>query len=67
MVDPIGDITQLVGEITGIALSDPLSAVSILFGGLFLGASMLALGYLTVGAVVDLVTPEKSQSQSPRA
>lgn len=67
MVDIIGNVVELVTQIAGIAASDPLSGILVLFGALFMGVSMLAFAYLTLGAVVDLVTPEKSRAQSPKA
>jgi hypothetical protein len=48
---------QLPQEIAGVATRDPLSAVLVLVGSLMLALSVGAFGYLTLGAVVDLVTP----------
>ena len=50
-----------------IALSDPLSALLIAFGALFVGASSAVFGYLTLGAAVDLIMPDVSGQQPPRA
>ncbi|WP_250137765.1 hypothetical protein [Halorientalis salina] len=52
--------TVALSEIIGAILSDPLSVVSILFGGLFIGGAMLAFGILALGAVADFVTPDLS-------
>jgi len=67
MVDLIGNLTTMITEFTNIALSDPLSAILILFGSLFVGGSVLAFTYLTLGAVVDLVTPEVSEGPARQA
>ncbi|MFD1587896.1 hypothetical protein ACFR9U_12985 [Halorientalis brevis] len=67
MVDLIGNVTTMITEFTNIALSDPLSAILILFGSLFVGGSVLAFTYLTLGAVVDLVTPEVSEGPARQA
>lgn len=48
-----------------VALQDPLSAVLVVFGALFVGASVAAFGGLTVGAVVDLLTPSGSGRSPP--
>lgn len=68
MVDLIGTNVPLATESANVPLtdilttilSDPLSVISILFGALFIGGAMLALGYLSIGAVLDLVTPDLS-------
>ncbi len=67
MVDLIGNVTTMINEFTNIALSDPLSAILILFGSLFVGGSVLAFTYLTLGAIVDLVTPEVSEGPARQA
>ena len=67
MVDLIGNVTTMINEFTNIALSDPLSAILILFGSLFVGGSVLAFTYLSLGAVVDLVTPEVSEGPARQA
>jgi hypothetical protein len=66
MASLIGSIPQLVTEFTRIALSDPLSAISMAFGSAFIGLSVLAFAYLSLGAVVDLVTPDLSSRKPPR-
>jgi len=49
--------TTIVEAIELIALSDPISTVLFLFGGLLTGASVLVLGWLAAGAAVEFVTP----------
>jgi hypothetical protein len=67
MVDPIADLAEAASQFTDVALSDPLSAILLAFGGLFLGISSLAVAYLGLGAVVDLVTPDVSREPPLRA
>ena len=40
-------------------LADPLSAVLVLLGAVFVGAAMLVLGYLAAGATVRLFMPTR--------
>jgi len=49
-----------------IATRDPISAVLIAFGALFVFASVGAFGVLTLGAVLDLVTPSRIGREPPR-
>jgi len=67
MVNVIGNITEMITQFTNIALSDPLSAISLAFGSLFIAVSVGAFGYLALGAAVDLVTPERSREPPQRA
>jgi hypothetical protein len=66
MASLLGSIPQLVTEITRIALSDPLSAISVAVGSAFIGLSVLAFGYLVLGAVADAVLPDLSSREPPR-
>lgn len=43
-----------------VATQDPLSAISMVMGALFVLAAMGALGYLTLGAVVELLGASSS-------
>jgi len=49
--------TTIVEAIETIALSDPISTVLFLIGGLLTGVSVLVLGWLAAGAAVEFVTP----------
>ena len=40
----------------GSVVGDPLSVLLVVLGAAFIGAAMLVLGYLVLGAAVDLVT-----------
>jgi len=50
--------TTVVEAVENIALSDPISTVLFLFGGLITGVSVLILGGLAAGAAADLLSPE---------
>lgn len=67
MVDIIGNIIKMITQFTDIALSDPLSAISLAFGSIFVAISVGAFAYLALGAAVDLVKPERSREPPQRA
>ena len=46
---------SIVEAIENIALSDPISTVLFLLGGLIIGASVLVFGGLAAGAAADLL------------
>lgn len=48
----------LLEAIENIALTDPLSTILFLFGGLITGVSVLVLGGLAAGAAAELLTGE---------
>lgn len=52
--------------LAGNLLSNPLSIVLLLIGALLVGVSVMALGYLTLGAVAEFVLPDFSQGQPPQ-
>jgi hypothetical protein len=47
---------SIMEAIENIALTDPISTVLFLFGGLITGASILVLGSLSVGSAVEFLT-----------
>lgn len=47
---------SIMEAIENIALTDPISTVLFLFGGLITGASILVLGGLSVGSAVEFLT-----------
>jgi len=67
MVDPIENVTTMITEFTNVALGDPLSAVLLATGTVLFALSFLVLTYLTLGAMVDLVTPDVSREPPLRA
>lgn len=63
----LSDLLRMPGEFADVAATDPLSALLLLVGALLVAVSMGAFGYLTLGALVDLVTPDVSARGPPRA
>ncbi len=58
MIGTLIDNVVRMGELfAGIAGADPLSAILIAVGNVLMLAAVGVLGYLTLGAAVDLVTP----------
>jgi hypothetical protein len=55
--DLVASVLELPGAFGAVAANDPLSAVLLVVGLVFLGLSSGTIGYLALGAVVDLVTP----------
>lgn len=47
-------------------LSDPITLVLVLFGALFVGGASAALGYLSLGAVVEQLGELAPGGQPPR-
>lgn len=43
-------------QFADVATRDPLSAVLVAFGALFVFGAVLVMGYLTLGAIADFVT-----------
>jgi len=70
MVTLVDFVAELLGSLlrlfavafTEVALRDPISFVVAAVGGLFVLASVGALGYLTLGALVDLVAGDGDSS-----
>jgi hypothetical protein len=54
LVNSAVEMPALLGDIV---TNDPIAAVLMACGGLVFAASVGALGYLSLGAVVDLVNP----------
>lgn len=53
----IGDAIEAPGVFAEVAMNDPISAVLLLAGFGFVGFASAVMGYLTLGAAVDFVTP----------
>jgi len=51
-----GSIVEMPGRFAEIAMHDPLSAVLLVFGTLFVGAAVTVFGYLSLGAFASLFT-----------
>lgn len=57
LTDLLESVFAMPGEFVEVALHDPIGAVLIAFGALFVGLAVLAGAYLTLGAVADLFRP----------
>ena len=57
LTDLIDSIVQFPSEITEVATQSPITAVLVAMGGLLIAISMGVFGYLSLGAVVSLVSP----------
>jgi MFS superfamily sulfate permease-like transporter len=74
MIPLVGHVIVLAQEgggpgleaLAGNLLSNPLSIVLLLIGALLIGVSVLVLGYLTLGAVIEFVVPDVSQGPPPQ-
>ena len=68
LTELVQSIIDMPGQFIEIALFDPLSAILILIGALFVGAASAVFGYLSLGAAVSLVMrPGSGQSPPPEA
>lgn len=66
MVSVVENVTRLIGEFTAIALGDPFSAFLLAVGSLLIALSVGVLGYLALGAAVDLVIPDTGRGPPRR-
>ena len=57
--DLLNSIVDMPGKFVDVATHDPISAILVAFGALFVGGAVLAGAYLGLGAVVDLVRPSR--------
>lgn len=62
LIDSITDAPELFADIV---THDPISAIMVAFGGAFIALSIGFFAILVLGAVVDLVTPDKSSATHP--
>ena len=67
MATLIGNVQEFVRIFNQAAATDPISAAMLAMGTIFIGFSLAALGYLTLGAVVDLFIPDSVRRVPPRA
>lgn len=69
-VELIDSIIEMPGRFVDVITAgggiQPVSVALIAFGALFIAASVGAFGYVTLGALVDLVTPEISREPPNR-
>jgi hypothetical protein len=62
----LGNIPELVDKFTEVALSDPLSAILLLFGAVFVLFAVGAFGYLAAGALVSGIIPKNIGRTPPQ-
>lgn len=59
-LDPIENVTTAIEQFVSVASNDLGAAVSLAIGFLILGVVGIAVAYLGIGAIIDLVRPEPS-------
>jgi hypothetical protein len=62
----VDSILTVPWEFLDVATRDPIAGVLVAFGALFVFASVGAFGALTLGAVLDLLTPSRVGREPPR-
>ena len=62
----VQSIVDMPGKFLDIALADPISAVLMLVGAVFVGAASAVFGYLSLGAAASLVIRPGSGRSPPR-
>ncbi|WP_136689452.1 hypothetical protein [Halorhabdus amylolytica] len=55
--DLLDSIVEMPARFVDVAMHDPIGAVLIAFGALFVGLAVLAGGVLSLGAALDLLRP----------
>ncbi|MDH5020490.1 hypothetical protein [Halobacterium rubrum] len=66
MVWVIDDVVTMVEHFTTAATTDPLSALGVLFGALFVGAASAAFGGMAVGGLVKPLLPDSAVTRERR-
>lgn len=59
MASVVTQMTELGSYFSGVATADPISAVLVALGAILTLGSMAFVGYLTAGAVLDLIVPDR--------
>lgn len=67
LAELLDSIVSMPGRIADVAAQGPISAVLVVLGTLIFVAAFGVFGYLTLGALVDLVTPDVGGRAPPRA
>lgn len=66
MVWVIDNVVTMIEHFTTAATTDPLSAVGVLFGALFVGAASVAFGGLAAAGLVEPLLPENVTTHERR-
>lgn len=66
MVWPIDDVVTMGEQFQDVVATDPVSAVLVVIGASLVAAASGVFGYLTLGALVDLLTPDRIGRAPPR-
>jgi len=66
MVWVIDNVATMVEHFTTAATTDPLSAVGVLFGALFVGAASAAFGGVAVGGLLKPLLPDGAVTRQRR-
>lgn len=66
MVWVIDNLVSMVDHFATAASTDPLSALGVLFGALFVGAASAAFGGLALAGLVDPLIPESATRRQRR-
>jgi len=63
--DLIRSIVDMPGEFADVATQGPIEGALVLMGALLVFVPSLVLGYLTLGAAIDLLFPDSSRVSHP--
>lgn len=66
MVWLLDDPVTMVENLVTAATTDPISAVLVLFGGLFVAASAGGFGVLALGGILSALTPDTATTRERR-
>lgn len=66
MVDPLADVQTAIELFIEVGTRDPVSGILLASGAVFVGLSSAVFGYLTLGAALDLLTPEAGTRGPPQ-
>ena len=66
MASIIQNLSEMVRLFSEVALADPISAVLLALGAIFVAFSSVVFGLLTAGAVLDAVIPDISAGKPPQ-
>lgn len=61
----IESVVDMPGEFADVAAQGPIEAILVLFGALFVVVPSAILGYLALGAGLDLVIPGRTETRHP--